>query len=1852
MKLCLRCNQYFDETERICPRDGVLLESVGKDPLIGALLSDRYVVDSAIGKGSSGIVYKATRLQRGEVVAIKVLHNYVSAEGNSLDRFLREARAASRLRNPHIITIWDSGVTDDGQPFFVMDYLEGITLGQLIKERGYLPVSRALPIVRQIAEALTDAHNQGIVHRDLKPENVILQATNTGEDFVKLLDFGIADSPSDTLRIDKPKTVPGSPAYMSPEQCQGFQLDGKSDIYSLAVVVFEMLTGQRPFRSDEHVSLMFLHVSEAPMKMAEVRPELDYPPDLEAAIGKALSKHPSNRQANAIDFYNELAAALGIVSQPAQTTARTEAPGQFSFEDMDRLVDPEAARGSFAPKVDPSAKATSAAGNSAESAPPSMPSAAAADATKKKPAGSGMASPFKAMAMATQTLVGFAVEGGNKPERNESEPDQVQQPPPQQFVIPESDLLSPSQSDSPPEQHAPGNNGAENLPITGEETVEAVQAPPVNHVEAEPDSHYSGGGVTAEMVTEAAKNAGQQPARKNPFSATKHDMLAPQRADIKKAEAAQAAAEQQNGVEQTGDMPLVSLSQSERHTPQPEEAVEIEEPAAVSNGSEPAESSSSAAAEASYPEAESTHANLPGPVRQSSVTTSTNLPAPLQAPQNRLTTTGGQSKKSYSSLARNASPRQSQSGAKSAAVSAEVQKRTQEKVANSLKTMAAQYQQNRPAGDGASVKQSGSFTPSSEQRFLAASNGNSLTTSRDWPSPNAQIANNWPPRAGSAPGPDNWATSDRLTPGANNWPTPAKPGAIPTAPGTKGSLGSSSWLAQRNIRQGGGPKMSDVDTITDISIELNAATVVFDNDPAAIQNEGAAAWMHFTSMSDTEAEQNGEISQLLTGITENAESAGADFADSEQAFTAQQQEVSFAPPEYLPESVAQQNAFDSSGAARNFDQSAAFTSMTSAEPNNLTAIEPTAIEERPPDSGNAFSGSVWPPPADPLPSALPEASTFMPSASPPPADPLPSALPEPSAFTPSAPPPRVEPEPITPPPRVEPKPITPLPRVEPKPITPPPRVELKPSAPPPPVEPTPSAPPSPAEPIPSAPPPPVEPIPSAPPPVELTPSAPPPTAEVKPSVPDIRPDESISDLLLSLSFDHDPAALEQPPPPTDVVEAPWEENGSSAEIPGGESVKRQESLKDLLNFEAPKPVEKIAQALEAENGQPAPGLKELLSFGAAETPMSSPAKPTRPTETPHALKAFDSAQLAKTPPPSPPVMPPSPTEMPHELLAFDSSPATKTPPPKPTRPTETPHELKAFDSSQSAKTPPARPPAWPQEPTAMPHELLGADSAPVTKTPPTNPAAKPTKSTETPHELLAIFGAAEPYKSTPPSASEVPPGKPAHLAQTPHDLMALPPEPPKSAPAKPTKPTATPHQLLAYGSAEPMKNLPEPSAFMPTSPIPSAPELSSSDLSQPSEIVKQPSFESITIQEGAQAGTGLSRPLEFNIDPKNASSGRSREDELRAAALESKLDQKKDGPSTVNRLMEAAMRKPGTSRPPNPLPAASAKPKESQSAQAPGANKANLPQPAGQAADQGATLAQGAFNNDMSQSAARKGPQSVSVRQMMEGGFDAKQARQGNYQETATNQDFSALPSNAAAPNANQAAGGQFAQNNLSANAGKDVGNVSLILPPPDFIAMEAPKPGGVQAAYSEADFRRMDDDATASDVVKNRYEASLARIKGRTQAGWSEAVTDTRSRTAALRTRPGGMNLAHTILMASITVSFAYVCITFVIHLTQANKTFAPAAVKPIKTLLEKKEYDQVRRILEKKQQAGTLNKQETEDLDTAYVAMVKEGIKTKKYEVAAGLAQKIGPKSSHFSEATKLLRQLRKLRRAQGRK
>ncbi len=299
MKLCLNCHKQFADEVELCPHEGSFLVPLPNDPLLGTLIDERYRVESLIAKGAVGSVYKAKQELLGRQVALKVLHGYLGADPESLVRFHREAKAISRLEHPNLLTLYDFGMTSDGQPYFVMDLLNGTTLAKVLSQEGRLEAKRAINIVRQVLEALSEAHKKGIVHRDIKPPNIVLTDKEDSKDFVKLVDFSIAkmadNSTVDPVQLTVDGIICGSPAYMSPEQCRGGDVDGRSDIYSIGIVLFEALTGKRPFSAKDLVSLMYLHVNDDPPKLSDVEPELKFPTPLEEIISSALAKDPSER---------------------------------------------------------------------------------------------------------------------------------------------------------------------------------------------------------------------------------------------------------------------------------------------------------------------------------------------------------------------------------------------------------------------------------------------------------------------------------------------------------------------------------------------------------------------------------------------------------------------------------------------------------------------------------------------------------------------------------------------------------------------------------------------------------------------------------------------------------------------------------------------------------------------------------------------------------------------------------------------------------------------------------------------------------------------------------------------------------------------------------------------------------------------------------------------------------------------------------------------------------------------------------------------------------------------------------------------------------------------------------------------------------------------------------------------------------------------------------------------------------------------------------------------------------------------------------------------------------------------
>jgi serine/threonine protein kinase len=310
MKLCVQCNTHYKEEGAACPADGGKLVEVGSDPMLGRTVGDRYRILHIIGRGSMGIVYKGLQVSTGREMAIKFLLQTGSMQDPGepiIKRFQREAKTLSSLKHPNIVTLFDFGFFDDNKPYLVTEFLHGLTLTQFLRQNGHLDPRKALPIFEQVCDAVSEAHQHKVVHRDIKPDNIFLQGKDQGGRFIKVLDFGIAkllDTRATTsLTIDG--RVCGSPAYMSPEQCKAIDVDFRCDIYSLAVVVFETLTGRRPFDGADAMSVMFAHVNESPPSLTSIRNEPLFTPELETVLQKALNKEPEKRQQSIQEFWDD-----------------------------------------------------------------------------------------------------------------------------------------------------------------------------------------------------------------------------------------------------------------------------------------------------------------------------------------------------------------------------------------------------------------------------------------------------------------------------------------------------------------------------------------------------------------------------------------------------------------------------------------------------------------------------------------------------------------------------------------------------------------------------------------------------------------------------------------------------------------------------------------------------------------------------------------------------------------------------------------------------------------------------------------------------------------------------------------------------------------------------------------------------------------------------------------------------------------------------------------------------------------------------------------------------------------------------------------------------------------------------------------------------------------------------------------------------------------------------------------------------------------------------------------------------------------------------------------------------------
>lgn len=306
----------------------------GSDPYIGKTVDGRYHVEAQLGEGGMGVVYRCRHTIIDKQVAMKVLRADMARNEEVTERFLNEARSASSIGNPHIIDISDFGRLPDSSTYFIMEFLVGTSLAQLVEARQPLPPVRVAHITIQLTEGLAEAHKAGIVHRDLKPDNIFLIKRGSQEDFVKILDFGIAKASTNNTRLTQAGQVFGTPHYMSPEQASGSPVDHRSDIYALGIILYEMTTGHLPFDADNFMAILTQHMYKSPVppsKLEGLTQEL--PPGLEDVILRCLAKEPNERYQTMAELREDVERVFAGLMPSASRDRRSLTDGYASPEE-------------------------------------------------------------------------------------------------------------------------------------------------------------------------------------------------------------------------------------------------------------------------------------------------------------------------------------------------------------------------------------------------------------------------------------------------------------------------------------------------------------------------------------------------------------------------------------------------------------------------------------------------------------------------------------------------------------------------------------------------------------------------------------------------------------------------------------------------------------------------------------------------------------------------------------------------------------------------------------------------------------------------------------------------------------------------------------------------------------------------------------------------------------------------------------------------------------------------------------------------------------------------------------------------------------------------------------------------------------------------------------------------------------------------------------------------------------------------------------------------------------------------------------------------------------------------------
>lgn len=333
LRPCPQCGTACEPDHQYCPGCGFPVGAVAtgsEDKLVGKTLPGGYQILDLLSVGGMGRVYRAEQRALGRTVAVKVIHPHLLCDENSIMRFMTEARAASQLNHPNSVSVIDFGKTEDGQPYLVMEFLRGKDLARVAYEQGPLPFKRIVDVLRQVLLALSEAHDLEIVHRDLKPENIILEPLRRGGDFVKVVDFGLAKLRADasTPNVTMPGIVCGTPDYMAPEQGRGDPIDGRSDLYAVGVILFQLLTGRLPFESENPTQVVMMHLTVPIPDPAEVAPDRNIPEALVRVVHRALAKNANDRYQEALEFADALQEAIAETRSSAPDALSTIKPGQ------------------------------------------------------------------------------------------------------------------------------------------------------------------------------------------------------------------------------------------------------------------------------------------------------------------------------------------------------------------------------------------------------------------------------------------------------------------------------------------------------------------------------------------------------------------------------------------------------------------------------------------------------------------------------------------------------------------------------------------------------------------------------------------------------------------------------------------------------------------------------------------------------------------------------------------------------------------------------------------------------------------------------------------------------------------------------------------------------------------------------------------------------------------------------------------------------------------------------------------------------------------------------------------------------------------------------------------------------------------------------------------------------------------------------------------------------------------------------------------------------------------------------------------------------------------------------------